>query len=80
MIELKVNKHEVTVTDIDGTIGELADDIADIIRYFYLSEKKAGWGGDTFRTCLMSYLVNEGGDANMDKAWAWQPQKEGDLQ
>lgn len=80
MIELKVSEHKVTVTNIDGTIGEVIEDIADIIRHFYLSQEKAGWGGDTFRRCLMDYLVNEGRDANMDKAWAWQPQKEGDLQ
>ena len=75
MIEIKVNKHEVTVTDIDGTLGELIEDVADIVRHFYLSQEKAGWGANTFRKCLLDYLVNEGGDANADKAWAWQPQK-----
>lgn len=75
MIELKVSEHKVTVTNIDATLGELIQDIADIIRYFYLSQAKAGWGENTFRKCLLDYLVNEGGDANADEAWAWQPPK-----
>lgn len=76
MIELKVENHKVTVIHISATLGELIEDIADIIRYFYLSQVKAGWGGNTFRRCLLDYLVNEKGDVAADKAWAWQPPTE----
>ena len=75
MIELKVSEHEVTVTNIEGTLGELIEDVADIIRHFYLSQVKGGWGGNAFKTGILSHLVNEGGDANADEAWAWQPPK-----
>lgn len=40
MLELKVDKGKVTVTGIEGTLGELIDDVLDIIRYFWLSQKE----------------------------------------
>ena len=77
MLELKVDKGKVTVTGIEGTLGELIDDVLDIIRYFWLSQESAGWGAMTFRNGILDGVVNEGGDAKADKAWAWMPPKEG---
>lgn len=78
MLELKVDKGKVTVTGIEGTLGELIDDVLDIIRYFWLSQERAGWGAMTFRNGILDGVVNEGGDAQADKAWAWQPAEEVD--
>ena len=75
MIELKVNKGEVTVVDCDGTLGEQIQDILDIIRYFYLSNSR-DTAQMTFQHGSLDGVVNEGGDAKADEAWAWMPPAE----